>query len=61
MSKVSAFRSLMYTLSRIPGLSFLRGASNTAYKAENAKRQADYAKGNVQEMTKKDTSTEEKK
>jgi len=36
MGKLSAFRQLLYSLSRLPGLSFLRSASSAAYQAERA-------------------------
>ncbi len=61
MGKVSAFRNLLYALSRIPGLSFLRGAASEVASAERTMRNVDSAKKAAGQMKNEMKKDEEKK
>ena len=44
MGTLSSFRNLLYALSRIPGLGFLRSSASAASKAERVARNVESAK-----------------
>ena len=60
MGKLSAFRRLMYALSRFPGLGFLREASSAAYEAERTGRNINEAKEAAKELKGEDKKEEVK-
>ena len=62
MGKVSAFRQLLNTFSRLPGLGFLRSAASEVAEAERTGRNIEAAKnaasGAKDEMKKEETPSE---
>ncbi|MFH1379727.1 MAG: hypothetical protein ABII23_05565 [bacterium] len=52
MAKIGALRTLLFTLSRIPGLGFLRGIAGAAYKAESLKHNVDSVKQSTDQLKK---------
>ena len=59
MGKLGAFRNLLYALSRIPGLGFLRSSASAAASAERTARNVDAAKKAAGELKGKDEKPKE--
>jgi len=59
MGKLGAFRNLLYALSRIPGLGFLRSSASAASKVERTARNVETAKKAAAELKGDDKKKEE--